>query len=127
MQEETKMNEHLLVALQDIPDADLKPPENVLFVCKLNPVTDDESLQLIFERFGVTSCEIIRDKLTNDSLCYAFIEFKTKKGAEDAYFKMNNVIVDDRRIKVDFSQSVSKLWNRVRTGKAVTKDFSYGI
>ncbi len=58
MQEETKMNEHLLVALQDIPDADLKPPENVLFVCKLNPVTDDESLQLIFERFGVTSCEV---------------------------------------------------------------------
>lgn len=23
----------------DIPDADIKPPENVLFVCKLNPVT----------------------------------------------------------------------------------------
>ena len=25
---------------------------------------------------------------------------------------MNNVLIDDRRIKVDFSQSVSKLWNR---------------
>lgn len=23
----------------DIPDADMKPPDNVLFVCKLNPVT----------------------------------------------------------------------------------------
>lgn len=23
----------------DIPDAEIKPPENVLFVCKLNPVT----------------------------------------------------------------------------------------
>lgn len=23
----------------DIPDADIKPPDNVLFVCKLNPVT----------------------------------------------------------------------------------------
>jgi len=25
--------------LADIPDAEIKPPENVLFVCKLNPVT----------------------------------------------------------------------------------------
>ena len=27
------------VQLADIPDAEIKPPENVLFVCKLNPVT----------------------------------------------------------------------------------------
>lgn len=26
-----------------------------------------------------------------------------------AYFKMDNVLIDDRRIHVDFSQSVSKL------------------
>jgi peptidyl-prolyl cis-trans isomerase-like 4 len=25
--------------LADIPDAEIKPPDNVLFVCKLNPVT----------------------------------------------------------------------------------------
>lgn len=24
----------------DIPDAEMKPPDNVLFVCKLNPVTE---------------------------------------------------------------------------------------
>ena len=36
----------------DIPDADIKPPENVLFVCKLNPVTTDEDLEIIFSRFG---------------------------------------------------------------------------
>lgn len=24
----------------DIPDAEIRPPENVLFVCKLNPVTE---------------------------------------------------------------------------------------
>ena len=35
----------------------------------------------------------------------------------DAYYKMNNVLIDDRRIKVDFSQSVSKLWNRRRRGE----------
>lgn len=28
---------------------------------------------------------------------------------ENAYFKMDNVLIDDRRIHVDFSQSVSKV------------------
>ena len=36
----------------DLPFADVKPPENVLFVCKLNPITRDEDLELIFSRFG---------------------------------------------------------------------------
>lgn len=27
----------------DIPDAEIKPPDNVLFVCKLNPVTEVSS------------------------------------------------------------------------------------
>lgn len=35
-----------------------------------------------------------------DSLSYAFIGFDTDKASEDAYFKMNNVLIDDRRIKV---------------------------
>jgi len=55
------------------------------------------------------SCEVIRDKKTGDSLSYAFIEFEEKSAAEEAYFKMDNVLIDDRRIHVDFSQSVSKL------------------
>lgn len=38
--------------LGDLPDAEVKPPENVLFVCKLNPVTTDEDLEIIFSRFG---------------------------------------------------------------------------
>ncbi|ONK66492.1 uncharacterized protein A4U43_C06F8760 [Asparagus officinalis] len=102
----------------DIPDAEIKPPENVLFVCKLNPVTQDEDLFTIFSRFGtVTSADIIRDYKTGDSLCYAFIEFETNEACERAFFKMDNVLIDDRRIHVDFSQSVSKLWNQYRHGK----------
>ncbi|KAL0083448.1 RNA binding protein [Phycomyces blakesleeanus] len=94
----------------DLPFAEVKPPEDVLFVCKLNPVTRDEDLEMIFSRFGhINSCEIIRDRQTGDSLCYAFIEFDKKEDAEEAYFKMQSVLIDDRRIHVDFSQSVSKL------------------
>jgi len=93
----------------DLPDADCAPPENVLFVCKLNPVTTDDDLEIIFSRFGkVVSCEVIRDKKTQESLQYAFVEFEDQKACESAYFKMDNVLIDDRRIHVDFSQSVSK-------------------
>lgn len=97
----------------DIPDAEAKPPVEVLFVCKLNPVTTDAELEIIFSRFGrIKQCEIIRDAKTGDSLNYAFIEFETEASCIEAYNKMNNVLIDDRRIKVDFSQSVSKLWNK---------------
>ncbi|WVN88546.1 uncharacterized protein L203_103757 [Cryptococcus depauperatus CBS 7841] len=99
-----------LEMIGDIPFAAVRPPENILFVCKLNPVTQDEDLELIFSRFGkILSCEIVRDKKTGDSLQYAFIEFDERSSAEQAYFKMQNVLVDDRRIWVDFSQSVSKM------------------
>jgi peptidyl-prolyl cis-trans isomerase-like 4 len=97
----------------DIPDVEVKPPEEVLFVCKLNSVTTDADLELIFSRFGtIKQCEIIRDFKTGDSLNYAFIEYTSEESCIQAYEKMNNVLIDDRRIKVDFSQSVSKLWNR---------------
>ena len=45
----------------DLPEADAAPPPNMLFVCKLNPVTSEEDLDIIFSRFGnITSCDIIR-------------------------------------------------------------------
>ncbi|GJX98667.1 peptidyl-prolyl cis-trans isomerase CYP59, partial [Tanacetum coccineum] len=106
----------VLETIGDLPEAEVKPPDNVLFVCKLNPVTEDDDLNTIFSRFGtVTSAEIIRDFKTGDSLCYAFIEFEDKEACEQAYFKMDNALIDDRRIHVDFSQSVSKLWNQFRS------------
>lgn len=71
----------------DLPFANVRPPENVLFVCKLNPVTRDEDLELIFSRFGVImSCQVIRDKKTGDSLQYAFIEFDKREDAEQVNF-----------------------------------------
>ena len=44
----------------------------------------DSQLGIIF------SCEIIRDKRTQASLQYAFIEFDTDESCERAYFKMDN-------------------------------------
>lgn len=110
----------------DLPFAEVAPPENILFVCKLNSITRSEDLELIFSRFGtILSCEVIKDSKTGDSLQYAFIEFDQREDAERAYFKMDGVLIDDRRIHVDFSQSVSKLhsdWVFKRTGRRIKPD-----
>ncbi|XP_046545008.1 peptidyl-prolyl cis-trans isomerase-like 4 [Haliotis rubra] len=109
-EKEAQANAQLLEMVGDLPEADVRPPDDVLFVCKLNPVTTSEDLEMIFSRFGeIKSCEVIKDQKTGESLQYAFIEFEKEADCENAYFKMDNVLIDDRRIHVDFSQSVSKL------------------
>lgn len=119
-----------LELIGDLPFADVTPPEQILFVCKLNPVTRDEDLELIFSRFGkILSCEVIRDKKTGDSLQYAFIEFANKEDCERAYFKMQGVLIDDHRIHVDFSQSVSKLsadWRSTTNSKTARSKGGFG-
>ncbi|CAK0807856.1 unnamed protein product [Prorocentrum cordatum] len=112
-----------LELLHDIPDADIAVPESDLFIYKLNPVTQDGDLELIFSRFGpIKSCEIVRDWKTGDSLQYGFITFENVRDCENAYFKMHDCVIDDRRIGVNFSQSVAKLWNKHRTGARASKD-----
>ncbi|EER17288.1 single-stranded G-strand telomeric DNA-binding protein, putative [Perkinsus marinus ATCC 50983] len=104
-----------LELMGDLPDAEVIASDKELFVCQLNEVTEDEDLKTIFERFGpIKSCDVVRDFKTGESLQYAFIEFETKEACEMAYVKMQNVVIDDKRIKVDFSQSVSKQWREIR-------------
>lgn len=97
----------------------LYPPENVLFICKLNPITNGEGLASLFTQFGpVVSAQVIYDNSssssssnsggTRRSLCYGFVTFERKEDCFTAIEKMNNTIIDDFRVKVDFSQSLSK-------------------
>ncbi len=39
------------------------------------------------------NCEVIRDQKTGDSLQYAFVEFYDQPACEQAYFKMDNVLI----------------------------------
>ncbi|KAL9654377.1 hypothetical protein ABK040_010404 [Willaertia magna] len=108
---EAKSKAIVLEMIGDLPDANVKPPENILFICRLNPITTSSSLQLIFSQFGkIKSCEVVKDKRTGKSKRFAFIEFEDEEACENAFLKMENVMIDDRRIHVDFSQSVARLW-----------------
>lgn len=111
-EKDAKSRSELLEMIGVLPSADIRPPDHVLFVCKLNPITEAEDLELVFSQCGtVKSCEVVRDKVTNDSLCYAFVEYSTKEECEKAYLKLENILIDERRIHVDFCQSVAKVRN----------------
>ena len=117
----TKTNLKLLEVIGDIHSAEELPPENVLFICKLHPRTNSEDLAVIFAKFGnVVSTEIIRDQKTGDSLCYGFVEFDNIDDCSNAYFKMDNVLIDDRRIHVDFCQSLA---NKARSQRNRGENF----
>lgn len=118
-QEELGKNEAILLELiGDLPDVNIKPANNVLFICKLNSVTSETDLELIFSQFGkVISCDVVRERKSGESLCYGFIGYDSNQACQTAFFNMNNAVIDDRRIKVDFSQSVSHLWRRFHTRK----------
>ncbi|SJM88062.1 uncharacterized protein ZBIST_4251 [Zygosaccharomyces bailii] len=107
IEEDIRRKELSLEIIGDIPSIGIKPSTKVLFICKLNPLTCAKDIATIFQRFGqVISVEIVRDKYTGRSLGYGFIEFVDKRACEQAYKKMEGIIIDDRRIHVDFSQSV---------------------
>jgi peptidyl-prolyl cis-trans isomerase-like 4 len=86
---EAKSRADVLVMVGDIHDADSKPPDDVLFICKLHPVTQEDDLEIIFGRFGpLKKVEIIRDRRSNESLGYGFVHFETKEACVAAYTKV---------------------------------------
>jgi len=109
-EQESKNKAVMLELMEDLPNSNVKPPKNVLFVCRLNPVTQAKDLENIFGQFGeIKDCKIVRDKKTKQSLKYGFIEFAKVEDCENAYLNMDGALIDDFRIKVDFSQSVKKV------------------
>jgi peptidyl-prolyl cis-trans isomerase-like 4 len=102
-------NAEILEMYGDLPDSGARPSELTLFVCKLNPITSEEGLTIFFSRFGeVKKVDLIRDKETMRSLCYAFVEFDSARHAENAFLKAQKTVLDGRTIRVDFSQSVKR-------------------
>ena len=109
-EQESKNKAVMLELMQDLPNSNIKPPKNVVFVCRLNPITQAKDLENIFGQFGeIKDCKIVRDKKTKQSLKYGFIEFAKIEDCENAYLQMDGALIDDYRIKVDFSQSVKKI------------------
>lgn len=114
MAREARRHALKLELLGERTSADLEAPDNVLFICRLHPWTEADDLQDIMTNFGqVTKCEIVRDRETGESKGYGFVEFINRKECEQAYTQLTGedveLIIDDRRIKVDFCHSLVKV------------------
>ena len=107
----TERHEQILKLLgrRDSHSTSLEEPIRTLFVCKLNPLTTKEGLTQFFEQFGpLLEIQMPSDAKTQRSLQYAFVEFESVDDCRKAYINANGVLLDDRRILVDFSHSTRR-------------------
>ncbi|GAB6025318.1 small nuclear ribonucleoprotein 35kDa (U11 U12) [Chamberlinius hualienensis] len=78
-------------------------PRKTLFVARLNPSTNEETLQDVFCAYGsIRRCRLVRDIVTGTSKCYAFIEFEEERSVERAYREANRKCLEGNCIFVDY-------------------------
>ena len=86
------------------PNKDVEGDPNLtVFVARLNPKTNEETLESEFSYFGeIKRVRIVRDIITGHSRCYAFVEFKEERSAVRAERDGHGMEIDGHEVLVDF-------------------------
>ncbi|XP_069742126.1 peptidyl-prolyl cis-trans isomerase-like 4 isoform X2 [Narcine bancroftii] len=100
----------------EIPDRSPEPTKEQLDSGRIG--ADEE----IDDTKGKTA-EEVEEGLAEKEASTRAILLEMQEDCEKAYFKMDNVLIDDRRIHVDFSQSVAKVQWKGKGGKYTKEDF----
>jgi RNA recognition motif-containing protein len=73
-----------------------------LYVGNLNFDTTDQGLEQSFSEYGeIVSAEVVRDRNTDRSRGFGFVEFSQEEDAQKAKEAMNGKELDGRVLKVD--------------------------
>ena len=65
----------------------------------------DEEFKDAFKRFGeIMTCNIVKDKINNQSKEIGFIKFEEKESADKAVMEMNETVLNNKKIKVEISK-----------------------
>ncbi|RLN93343.1 hypothetical protein BBJ28_00009043 [Nothophytophthora sp. Chile5] len=93
-------------------------PYATLFVARLHFDTTAETLTSFFATYGpVRRLRLVRDKTTQKSKGYAFVEFERERDFERAYQHAHRQVIDGATILVDFERSrVMEGWKPRRLG-----------
>lgn len=76
-----------------------------LYVGGLSFNTTEEQLQEEFAKFGsVDSATVIRDRYSNRSRGFGFVEMSTEEEAEEAIKGLNGTMFDGRQITVNYAK-----------------------
>mmetsp|Transcript_22556 Transcript_22556/g.19539 ORF Transcript_22556/g.19539 Transcript_22556/m.19539 type:complete len:270 (-) Transcript_22556:70-879(-) len=93
-------------------------PFKTLFVGRLNFKTDEEELKREFGIYGpIKSVKLIRDRKTDKSKGYAFVEYESIEDFKRAYKKSNGKRIDGKKVLVDAERGHTvKGWLPMRLG-----------
>lgn len=79
-----------------------------LIVNYLPPTMNEEEVKALFVTIGrVQSCKVIKDKLNQISLGYAFVNYYTSEDAKKAIDNLNGLPVQNKNIKVSYARPSS--------------------
>ncbi|KAJ2885388.1 transformer 2 beta [Coemansia aciculifera] len=79
-------------------------PSSVLGIFGMSKFTNEDALRDVFGAYGpVTKVQIIRDQHMGHSRGYAFINMANMSDAQKAREALNDTVLHDRRVRVDYS------------------------
>ncbi|KAI0790970.1 hypothetical protein C8Q75DRAFT_758735 [Abortiporus biennis] len=84
----------------------------ILFVSGFHATTRARELAYEFERFGpLVRCDVPAPRNPNSSNPYAFVEFRSARDAEDAYYDMHGRYFDGARLSIQWAKNPpSSIW-----------------
>lgn len=78
-----------------------------IYIGNMNFSTSEESIKNLFSKYGtVDSVEIIKDKYTEQSKGFGFVEMTDDAEAQKAISALNGTDFEGRRIRVNFAQEM---------------------
>lgn len=76
-----------------------------LFVGNLSYSVTEDQLRELFSKVGkVVSCSLVKDKFSNQSRGFAFVEMSSDKEAQDAIGEYHDSEIDGRKIVVNIAK-----------------------
>ena len=76
-----------------------------IYIGNMSFVTTEETLTSTFSKYGkVLSSEVIRDKFTEQSKGFGFVEMEDEAHAKAAIAELNGKDLEGRRLRVNFAE-----------------------
>ena len=80
-------------------------PGKTVYISNLDQNVTDEDLREQFKKFGsVLTCNVVRDKVTQQSKEFGFIKYEEKEMADKAVEELHESVLKDRKIRVEISK-----------------------
>jgi RNA recognition motif-containing protein len=77
-----------------------------IYVGNMNYATTEETLSSLFSQYGeVTSSVVVKDRYTDQSKGFGFIEMADSQAADAAIATLNGKEVDGRRLRVNIAEN----------------------